>query len=287
MECAAHRLDGSEAAGESHDLDRSVRRLERDARRLDANGLDVRTGSHTELLAKSAREVALAHVRALGKRGNGEVGVEVLGDPVLELAQRLALGGLRRELRAELRLAARALHEHDEPARHLQCRLAAEVLLDQREREVHARRHARPTCTDVAVAHVDLVGLDRDRRELVASKSQLAQWVVARRPSSSPAAPRRKAPVHTEHTRRERFAAVRTHDDEARVSRGRRARPPARDDQRVDRPAATGDAVVDGEAHGRGAHRPRVRGDELHRVAGRVDRPAVRKTSAGPMASSG
>ena len=47
---------------------------------------------------------------------------------------------LRRELRAELGLAARALHEQHEPARDLERRLAAQVLLHQRERQVHARR---------------------------------------------------------------------------------------------------------------------------------------------------
>ena len=40
-----------------------------------------------------------------------------------------------------------------------------------------------------------------------ASRSQAAQWVAQRRPSSSPAAPRMKAPEHTEATRLARPAA--------------------------------------------------------------------------------
>ena len=46
----------------------------------------------------------------------------------------------RGELGAELRLAARALDEDDEPPRDLERDARAEVLLDEREREVHARR---------------------------------------------------------------------------------------------------------------------------------------------------
>ena len=75
-----------------------------------------------------------------GEAGDRQVLVEVLGDPGLELAQRLALGGLGASWRAELRLAAGALEEHDEPAGDLERDLAAEVLLDERQREVHARR---------------------------------------------------------------------------------------------------------------------------------------------------
>ena len=45
-----------------------------------------------------------------------------------------------------------------------------------------------------------------------ASASHTAQWVVARRPSSSPASPRRNAPLQTEVTRRARSAVRRIHD---------------------------------------------------------------------------
>ena len=73
------------------------------------------------------------------------------------VAQRLALGRLRGELSAELGLAARALDEQHEPARDLERRRAAEVVLDEGEREIHPRRHAGGG-VDVAVAHEDRVG---------------------------------------------------------------------------------------------------------------------------------
>ena len=50
------------------------------------------------------------------------------------------------------------------------------------------------------------------------SASHTAQWVVARRPSSSPASPSRKAPLQTEVTRRAR-SAVRRIQDTRRASR--------------------------------------------------------------------
>jgi hypothetical protein len=89
--------------------------------------------------------------------------VQVVGQPRLKLAQRLALGHLSGQLGAELRLAARALEEHDEPARHLQCQLAAVVLLDQSERQVHSGGDA---CRGghVPVAHIDRIGLDAHLR---------------------------------------------------------------------------------------------------------------------------
>ena len=91
----------------------------------------------------SSRRNARAKLRSLMCARSASAGTErsasrLPGDPLLQLAQRLALGGLRGELGAELRLPAGALHEQHEPARDLERRRAAEVLLDQREREVHA-----------------------------------------------------------------------------------------------------------------------------------------------------
>ena len=106
------------------------------------------------------------------------------------------------ELRAELRLAARALHEQHELARGHQRDVAAEVVVDEREREVHARGHARRR-PHVAVAHEDRIGLDgRPSGCRRARTSHARQCVVARRPSSSPAAASTNAPVHTDATRR-------------------------------------------------------------------------------------
>src|SRR6476619_3070701 len=54
------------------------------------------------------------------------------------IATRRAIGGLRGELSAELRLAARAPQKHHELTRDLERELATVVLLDECQRQVHA-----------------------------------------------------------------------------------------------------------------------------------------------------
>ena len=83
----------------------------------------------------------------------------VFEDVRLQFAQRFVLGELHRELRAELRLSAGPLQEHDQLARHRQRDVAAVVLLDQRQCQVHSRGHA-GRGVDRAVTHEDGVGLD-------------------------------------------------------------------------------------------------------------------------------
>src|SRR4051794_24554147 len=115
VEGAAQDLGAREAGGARGGLDaRAV--LEQRPGALDAQPLDVRRRGHPDLGTERAGEVPLAERGAAGQRWDGEVRVEVAGDPRLELAQRLARGGLRREARAELRLAAGALEEEHEPA---------------------------------------------------------------------------------------------------------------------------------------------------------------------------
>ena len=133
--------------------------LEQLAGALDPELLDVGGRRHADLAAEEAGEVARAHRGALGERLDAQVGVEVVGDPGLQLAQRAALGELRREVGAELGLAAGALEEEDQPAGDLDGDLAAEVLLDQRQGEVHAGGDA-GRGPDVAVADEDRVGVD-------------------------------------------------------------------------------------------------------------------------------
>ena len=86
---------------------------------LDAHRLDVGRRRHADLAGERARERARAHVRAVGQRADRQVGVGVLGDPGLQVAQRPGAGRLRGELDAELRLAAGPAREQDEPPRDL------------------------------------------------------------------------------------------------------------------------------------------------------------------------
>src|SRR4051812_35833394 len=152
VEGAAHGLDGAEAAVARHCLELLAGGLEPQPRVIDPQCLDVGAGRHANFAGECAGEVALAHVRARGEGGHREVGADVRRHPLLQLSQRAALGDLCSEVRAELRLAAGALDEHDEPARGFERRGAAEVVLHEGERQIHPGSHARGG-PDVAVAH--------------------------------------------------------------------------------------------------------------------------------------
>jgi hypothetical protein len=95
----------------------------------------------------------------------------VLEDPHLQIAQWLALGDLRGELSAELRLATRPLEEQDHPLRDLQRHPATDVLLHEGQDEIEAGRGASGR-VDAAIVNVDGIALDGDSgkppRELVA-----------------------------------------------------------------------------------------------------------------------
>src|SRR4051794_9751137 len=142
VEGASHRLDGAEAALARDRLELLGSRLEPDPRLTDAQRLHVRGRRHAELAAERAREVARAHAGLRGQPLDRQVLAEVVGKPRLQLAQRLAVGQLGPEVRAELRLAAGAARVDHEPARRLECGLAAQVLLYERQRQVHAGGHA-------------------------------------------------------------------------------------------------------------------------------------------------
>ena len=237
VKCAAHGLDGPESGARGHELHRGVPRLERHPGALHAGGLDVRGRSHAHLAREGAGEVALAHVRASGERRHGEVLGHVVGYPGLELAERPPVGELRRQLGAELGLAAGALTKSTSQRAVVERRLAAEVLLHQRERQVHPGGHA-GRGVHVAVAHEDRVRVHLGPGVALrrAARSS-AQCVVARRPSSRPAAASRNAPVQTPATRRERPASVAQRCEERLVALEREHARAAGHDEGVDRAA--------------------------------------------------
>ena len=83
----------------------------------------------------------------------------------------------------------------------------SEERLDDVERHVHPRRDARRgehAVVDEARIAIDAIPLPSD-----ASRPKAPQWVVARRPSSSPARASSSAPVHTEAVRRAAAAVLR------------------------------------------------------------------------------
>src|SRR5436305_3813662 len=266
VERAAHRLDGAEAAVVRDRLELLAGRLEPQPRVVDAQGLDIGCRRHPDLAAEGAREVALAHRGAGCEGGHGEVRGEVRRHPLLELPDRPPLGELRLEVRAELRLAARALDEDDEPARGLERGGAAEVLLDEGESEVHPGGHAgaRP---HVAVADVDRVRVDLYGR--VTAREVLRRGPMRRGTAAveqaglgehvGAAADGRDAPCAP---RRSPHPAY-----EALVLDRLEHAAPARDDERVDRSAEAvcGTVRNDREAAVRG-ERPLLRRDDLDGV---------------------
>src|SRR5262249_40396148 len=142
-----------------------------------------------------------------------------------------------------------------------------EVVLEQREREIHTSRDARGG-RDPAVAYVDAVGLDTDTREH--AREVLAIAPVRGRPAA----------VEQPRAREQERAAA----DRGRASRARVGAPDPVDRRSVEHGAgsalATGyEQGVDGTAQvtqrplryelepRRHAHRPGTRRDELHAVA--------------------
>jgi hypothetical protein len=135
------------------------------ARGLQPGQVDVPAGWQAGLGGEGAGELARRQAGPLGQRLDRQVGRRVLGDPLLHLAERLPLRELGGELRAELRLAAGAAQEHDQLAGDGEGGVAAEVVLDQGEREVDAGRDP-GRGGEGAVLDVDRVGIDGDVRVL-------------------------------------------------------------------------------------------------------------------------
>ena len=183
--------------------------LEQLAGALDSKHLDVGRGCHPGLAPEEAGEVARAHRRP-ARRATRLAGRH-RGCPRSTTGARGAACARRAasaEVGAELGLAAGPLEEEDQPASDLHRDLAPQVLLDQRQGEVHARGDAR-RCPDVPVADEDRLGIDLELRVA-------ARELGGRRPVSGDGLAleqtgraSRNEPEQTEVTRRERRAALR------------------------------------------------------------------------------
>jgi hypothetical protein len=262
----AHRLDRAEPAAPRDLLDRLLRAVERDAGGLDPRRLHVDGGRHADLPAKGTREVARAHAGPFCKGGDRQVLAEMVGDPCLKLAQRLPLGDLGRQLRAELRLAARTLQEEHEPAGNLERRAAAEVLLDQCEAEVHPGGHSGGG-VDVAVLHEYRIRLDVDRG--VAAAQGFARRPVRRRPVAveEPCPGQQESPAAHRRDSSRSLRGARDPADQPRVIERVGDTLPADDHERVDRAAAGPYGAIGAEVQAaRGRDLSLLGGDDLERV---------------------
>src|SRR5688572_17250882 len=105
-ERTSHGLGGAEPAAAGDGVDRVAGLLEASTCGFESCGLDEACRRAAGLLAEATGEVPRAHRRVRGQRLDREVSVQVLGDVVLHVAQRVAVRGLQRQLRAELRLVA-------------------------------------------------------------------------------------------------------------------------------------------------------------------------------------
>jgi hypothetical protein len=190
----------------------------------------------TGLALEHAQEVAFAHRRASRECRDREVLVRLLDDPRLQLREHRPVGRLRLQLRAELRLATGAAHEHHEPAGHVEREVAAVVVVDERERKIDAGRDAGAR-EDVAVAHVDGIGLDGDLREEARERVALAP-VRGRAPAVEQArgGEHERAGADTGDPARGARPASQRAEESFVARRGRRALATG-DDQRVDRAA--------------------------------------------------
>src|SRR5262249_28469780 len=162
------------------------------------------------LVAEDPAEVARAHVDPPRQRLDGQVVRQVPRSPRLQVAQRLPVRRLELQQGTELRLPA--------GRRTNMTRFRATAKATSRPRSSSTSARARsipavtpaevytpPSRTKIGSGSTSIRGYCRARR------SQNSQWVVASRPSSSPAAASRKAPVQTDPTPRARPAEGRSH----------------------------------------------------------------------------
>ena len=243
-------------AGAGDVVDRKARRLQQALRDLDADALSTYAAGVTPTSSRNTRAKWRGLMRdAFGELLDRAVGVGMLDDPRLQLADRIALRDLRAELRAELRLPAGPLHEHDELARDASARRHGRGLRSRarvrgpcprsrrptstRRRRARRSDRARPSTLGIP-AREELAGLPVRRRALAVEQPGRREQERARAHGRDPPAPRRP---------RVRPVA------RARVARRVDRAVPTDDDQRVDRAAhaiaSARSATIVGPAAGR------------------------------------
>ena len=240
--------------------------------------------------AEGAGEVAGAHVGASGHGVDGVIAGDVLEQRPLDLAQRLAIGPLSGERGAELGLVAGTAQEQHEVAGDGEGGVTVEVLLDEREREVHAGGDAGGG-PDATVAHEDRLGVD-EHVGMHALQLLRGRPVRGRATAVEQAGAGEQEGAGAHGGGASALDASAIQSSSARVARRLAWPAPPGDDQRVDRLAHLAESGVGGYAQAAGrAQRLAVAAEHAHLVAAltaaasSIRRWAPANTSSGPVTS--
>ena len=258
VKCAAHGLDGSEA-GAARQRSRSACRPPRAPSARSPRGRSPRTrpASCRPRGRRPGRSCARSCAPCSASAGTERSASTLSGIQACSSRSGRRSASLRGELGAELGLASGALDEQHEPARRGQRRLAPEILLDERQRQVHPGGHA-GRGVHVAVAHEDRVRVHlhvRMSARPAARSSPSAWW----RGGPSGARPRRAGTLPCRRPRRGASARPRRGAPRGSARRApapaRRCRPPRRAcrSARAPQPSAASGARLTADAVQRAA----------------------------------
>lgn len=158
VEYAPQGLGTAQPAAFGHHVERVVAGFELGTCGLEPDPFHEPSRALADLGGEHPGEVAHAHRRRGGERGQPVITAGRGLDAVLDGPDRRALGPGHPDRRGELGLAARPVQKHDQPPGQRLGDVGAQVVGDQSERQIDARGDpgAGP---DVAVANVERVGV--------------------------------------------------------------------------------------------------------------------------------
>src|SRR4029077_5311228 len=160
---ATKDFGAGEAAPLGDGLELILAILKSTARCIEAGAFYKNAGRRTRLSLEVEDEIALTHMHSFCKRFNCKISIEVVENPTLQFGDRPVAIELGCEMSAELRLAPGALEEQHQQPGGCKCHVATEIVLHQRQGEIHPSGHASGR-VEAAVSQKDRIGIDLDRR---------------------------------------------------------------------------------------------------------------------------
>lgn len=136
------RIDSIETTSGRDTLECFVRRFQPMPSHFHPCRFDVGRRRHTELGAKDPRELPFTDMGVLGQIRHGELTRDISGDVVPQVVD-APRSRDRLERNTELALTARPFQIHHQLPRHPQRDLVAEVIGDERQRQIETRRETR------------------------------------------------------------------------------------------------------------------------------------------------